>query len=246
MRQAIAGAAIQHGIRFQALNISGHLSLRRFSPAPTAFNACACSVAFNCPDPFWSNEQFQCQYGNNCTADSAGSNWPVLIKSCTTTASILAFDFRCFFNQACIDALLSMFNVDLPTRLPLPAATRAISALNKSKLSFFSPNHTFEKLLGRYFIDKWEMLPDFAGYYNTCSPIKCTYTITRKMDYLYVVTNVFGLLGGIVIILRLLVPVGVTLIHLIASRWYPSYRNADGTPIEKDQGENQVQVLGSC
>jgi hypothetical protein len=232
-----AAASLEQGMDFQTINNSGQLLLRRYSPAPRAFNACSCSVSERCPDSSWSAGHIICKNGNNCTKGDIVWSVPGLTKSCSAAETLYFSDFRCFFNQTCLDILLSMFNVDMPNRLPLPTATRALVALNSSESFAFSPNENLDAISGKLFVDTWKLEPDFVGYYSKCAPNLCTYTIKRKMDFVYVITTVIGLLGGLTVIMRLLVPVSVRFIHSIVSRWKRSSPNKDNQMAENDAGK---------
>jgi hypothetical protein len=232
-------ASSEQGMDFQILNNSGQLLLRRYSPVPSAFNACSCSVSESCPDSLWSAGHILCKNGNNCTKGDIVWSVPGLTKSCTVVKTLYLSDFRCFFNQTCIDILLSMFNVDMPNRLPLPRATRTFVAINSSESFSFLPNEKLDKLAEKLFVDKWKIQPDFVGYYRICAPNSCAYTIKRKLDIVYVVTTVIGLLGGLTVIMRLLVPVSVRFIHSIFTRCKRSSSNVDDQMPENDAGKNE-------
>jgi hypothetical protein len=232
-------ASLEQGMDFQILNNNGQLLLRRYSPAPRAFNACSCSVSESCPDSSWSAGHIICKNGNNCSKGDIVWSVPGLTKSCTIAKTLYLSDFRCFFNQTCLDILLSMFNVDMPNRLPLPEVTRAMVALNSSESFAFSPNEKLDKIADKLFVDKWRIQPDFVGYYSICAPNSCVYTIKRKLDIVYVVTTVIGLLGGLTVIMRLLVPVTLRFIHSIVSQWKRSSSDTDDRMPENDAGKNE-------
>jgi hypothetical protein len=237
-RKVVAAMAIEDDIAFQTLNINGRFSLRRYSIAPTSFDDCTCSVALGCPDPLWSRGQIKCQYGNNCTAGTSVWSVPGMIKSCSTLESIIGSDFRCFFNQTCINILLAMFNVDMPDRLPLPADTRGILAMNSTIPSSFPVNATLKELMMGFMIEEWKLQTDFSIYYSLCSPIQCAYKVSGRLDYLYVATTVIALFGGLVVVLRLLVPFGVKFTHWIVSQWYRSRPNDNGQQIGNAESKN--------
>jgi hypothetical protein len=238
IRKMFAVASFEQGIEFRTLNIDDRLLLRRDSPAPSAFNVCTCSVSERCPDSSWSGGHIFCKNGNNCTKDSIVWSVPGLKRSCSAGEINMLSDLRCFFNQTCLDMLLSMYNVDMPNRPSLPAATRAIVALNISHLSSFSSEEQMDPMFNKLFVEKWELKPDFIGYYSICAPLVCTYTINRKMDIVYIFTAVIGLLGGMTVILRLLVPVTVRLAHSIIFRWKTSVSNIDDQESENHPGKN--------
>src|SRR5205823_4909629 len=92
LRVLLAASGLEGDIRFQSIEVNRNTFLQRYAPAPSAFNACACSVARNCPDPTWSGAQFLCYHGDNCTAGSVVWSIPGLIKSCTAFDRILGSD----------------------------------------------------------------------------------------------------------------------------------------------------------
>ncbi|CAF3374925.1 unnamed protein product [Rotaria sp. Silwood2] len=209
------GYGLEGDTQFQSLIVNGQPLLRRYSPAPSSFNSCACSVSYDCPDPSWSGGQFICQYGRNCTAGSVIWRVPGIAKSCTTIGMLFNSDLRCLFNQTCIDTLLSMYNVDMPSRLPLPESTLHITALNNSIPSRFSPTTKIRYLFYELALEEWNIHPSFENYYNVCSPIKCTYIIPRQMNVIYILSTIVGFYGGLSIIFRLLVPLIVRFIYWI-------------------------------
>jgi hypothetical protein len=242
-RRMFSAASVEQGIDFQAFYSNDDLILRRYSPAPSAFNVCTCSVSQNCPDPSWSGGHIFCKNGNNCTKGTIVWSVPGLTTSCNARETILFSDLRCFFDQACFNMLLSMFNVDMPNRLPLPESTLSMTALNSSNLFSFQPDGKLDQAFNKLFVDKWELLPDFIGYYRICAPLACTYTIDRKLDIIYIVTTIIGLLGGVTIVLRLLIPVIVRFAHSIVSRWKRSGSNINNQVSENHPGKKYKRLF---
>ncbi|UJR12163.1 hypothetical protein I4U23_016340 [Adineta vaga] len=199
-------------IRYQSFQVNNNWLLRRYSPAPAAFNECACSVAYDCPDPVWSSGQFICNYGNNCTAGTVIWSIPGLVKSCTFFETMLSSDLRCFFNQTCVNITLSMYNVDMPMRKPLPANTLAMKALDSSIRSPFLPNDKMRTLLEEMMIIDWNFSVNYSGYYTACAPANCVYRLTERFNIIYVITTILGLFGGLNISLKILILVVVRLI----------------------------------
>ena len=225
LRTSMAASGSEGGIRFQSTDIDGKTFLRRYLPAPSAYNACACSVARSCSDSNWSDAQFLCYYGDNCAEGTVMWSVPGLIKSCTSFDTILDSDLRCFFDKSCMNTLLSMYNMDMPKRQPLPLTTLNINTLNASTLISFQPTDRMEKILNELMIDDWKMRTDYVGYYNSCAPARCTYTVTRRMNILYAFTMVTTYFGGLVITLRLLLPICVRLVYWIFKRRQNKHSN---------------------
>ncbi|CAF4177053.1 unnamed protein product, partial [Rotaria sp. Silwood2] len=108
-----------------------------------------------------------------------------------------------------------MYNVDLPKRSPLPAATLAITAMNSSVPSRFLPNDTISVMLSNLLIEEWQFNIDFDDYYAACAPASCTYTISGRLDIISIVTTNVGLFGGLSLSLRIIIPFVAQLIYWI-------------------------------
>ena len=213
-QQSIASMAsgTENGISYQSFQVNNQWSIRRHSPPPAAYNACACSVAYSCPETTWSGGQFICKYGKNCTAGSVVWSIPGLIRGCTMFETVMSSDLRCFFNQTCLNLILSMYNVDMPARNPLPADTLAIQALNSSIPSPFQPDDPIRVLWQELLTIDWKFAINYNGYYAMCSPASCLYTLTKRLDIIHSITTIIGLFGGLTVSLTLLVQVVVRLV----------------------------------
>lgn len=201
----------ENGVSYQSFQIDGNWFIRRHSPAPAAYNACACSVAYSCPDTAWSGGQFVCKYGKNCIEGTVVWSIPGLVKGCTLIETVFSSDLRCFFNQTCLNIILAMFNVDMPQRNPLPTDTIGLKALNSSILSPFLPNATLRLIFRELMIVNWKFATDYTGYYTTCAPDMCVYTLTERLDIIYGITTMVGLFGGLVVSFKLFISIGVRL-----------------------------------
>ena len=215
-RVMLAASSTQSGMVFQSLDVNGGRIIRRHSPAPSTPDECRCSVAFSCRDPMYLGDQSLCHKGDNCTAGA----WavPGVVSSCTTFETLFDSDLRCFFNRTCLNILLSKYNVSIPNRSPLPQATLAINVLSDSTSSLFAPNDTIGTIYKQLMIEEWKVVSDYQGYYAACAPPTCTYTISRRADYLYVASTLVAVFGGLSVTFRLLVPLVVRLIHGIQLR----------------------------
>ena len=72
--------------------------------------------------------------------------------------------------------------------------------------SRFQPNSTIADILNALGIEDWNERISYTGYYEHCNPINCFYTVTKKFNIPTVVTTVVGLVGGLSVILRILIP----------------------------------------
>jgi hypothetical protein len=53
----------------------------------------------------------------------------------------------------------------------------------------------------------------YESYYNECQPTQCTYRIETRNDLIYIVTTLFGIVGGLITVLKLVVPRLVKLVR---------------------------------
>lgn len=215
-RLIFLASGTQNDLRYQSALINGSWKAFRYSPAPITLNNCTCGVSFECSTDI---AKIICVHGNNCTIGVAKWTAPTQTRRCTSSESFFATDLFCYFQQSCIDALLDAYNYDMPTRLPLPEATRNIRPLNSSIPSRFLMNDSIDIIFNELMVEEWRIKGNFDGYYETCAPELCTYTYTERLNILYVVTRVVGLFGGLVVTLRLLIPISVTLFDLTRRRW---------------------------
>ena len=219
IRMALAVISGESGMRFQKFELNGKPVIQRYSPAPSAFNVCACSVAQTCPDPQKTGGPFICYYGNNCTKNTTKWTVPGISSGCTYYERLLGSDLRCFYDRTCINTMLSMFNVDMPNRLPLPNASYKFSPLNAAIHSKFSPNTTIEVLFNELNLEQWVVLPNYEGHYAICKPKSCTYLVTERSGLTDTISKVISYFGGLSVTLKLLVPLLVRFAYWLARRW---------------------------
>ena len=216
VRSMLLASGMENELSYDSVQINGSWQGYRYSPGPLSVNACACSVDFVCPKP---NGQIYCSYGHNCTVGTTAWIVPGLLKGCIYVDDIFLSDLRCFFDQVCLDKFISLYNYDLPSRPALPEATRTIRALSTKIPSRFSPNDTFDTIFNALMIEEWIIKGDFDRYYAECAPASCTYSYSQRLDIIYMATIILALFGGLVVILRLLVPIGVKSIDSAVTYW---------------------------
>jgi hypothetical protein len=60
-------------------------------------------------------------------------------------------------------------------------------------------------------VSPWTLLRNqtfFQQYFNSCAPDSCQYTNIQRHDFfLYIITSLIGLFGGLSSILRIIVPI---------------------------------------
>ena len=136
--------------------------------------------------------------------DSSNITVPGIYIGCYIIESLLQSDLRCFYNQTCINQLQSY---------SLAKTTLNVTALNTSLPSHFFENSTIEELLNQLMVEEWNRSIIYENYYNDCQPSQCTYTHQTKNSVIYIVTTLVGLIGGLITVLKLIVPRLVMLVR---------------------------------
>ena len=58
-------------------------------------------------------------------------------------------------------------------------------------------------------VEIWHFAADHQAYFDACRPVQCTYTLETRNDVLYMINTLFGLIGGVVTVLKLILPLVV-------------------------------------
>jgi hypothetical protein len=82
----------------------------------------------------------------------------------------------------------------------------AVNALNTSLSSVYKVNSTIQELVDNLIIEKWNVSLAYETYYNECHPTQCRYTFETRNDLIYIVTTLFGIAGGLITVLKLILP----------------------------------------
>jgi beta-lactamase regulating signal transducer with metallopeptidase domain len=81
-----------------------------------------------------------------------------------------------------------------------------VTSLNVSLSIQFFENSTIDDLLNQLMVEEWNSSSMYDNYYSQCQPSKCSYTRTAKNSAIYIVTTLIGLIGGLITVLKLIVP----------------------------------------
>ena len=87
--------------------------------------------------------------------------------------------------------------------------------LDKNIPSRYALNATTNEIIRTFAVEDWNPNITYDSYYTNCNPINCYYTITKKFHIATIVTTVIGLVGGVSVVLKILVPF---LINFIRSK----------------------------
>jgi hypothetical protein len=62
-------------------------------------------------------------------------------------------------------------------------------------------------------VEEWITNISYEKYYAQCAPIICTYSKVNRHDFVYVLTKIISLLGGLTLAIKFIVPVVVQFIR---------------------------------
>jgi hypothetical protein len=128
---------------------------------------------------------------------------PGLYRACFALESLLQSTLECFYDdQDCLADIINFYD-----QLPL---VQDFIRLNSSLPSRFTTNSTIDSLLSELFIEYWSQSLNYSSYFALCQPASCSYEILRRNSLLETITIIIGLVGGLSISLRILVPFVVT------------------------------------
>jgi hypothetical protein len=122
---------------------------------------------------------------------------PGFYTGCFIIESLLQSNLQYFYNQTFINQLQTYL---------VPSVAITVTALDASLPSQYSSNATINELLNTLMIEEWNWTQMYDQYYNECHPIQCSYSVETSNNVIYIVTTVIGTVGGLVTVLKLVVP----------------------------------------
>ena len=164
---------------------------------PSTNEWCLCQRHGSCPRPgaFYLFDFQNTDGVYDHTAIIPNRTVPGIIMDCLPLLMVFASTLECFYNQSCIDQLLSLYPENV-----------SISALNNSLKSRFTPTTPMQNVIDELFIEEIVNETNFTAYYEKCNPTQCTYTYQLRFYWLYVVTTVAALIGGLNVAFCLMAP----------------------------------------
>lgn len=122
-------------------------------------------------------------------------------SGCLPVSSMLASTLTCFYDQTCLDTLLSFFPI-----------TERFSAMVVDNKSRFSPTATIQSMVENLMIEEWNINISYENYYDQCAPAFCTYLKEERHGFLFALTRLIGVLSGLTVLLELIIPSTVQLV----------------------------------
>ena len=81
-----------------------------------------------------------------------------------------------------------------------------VSILNASSSSRFDAGTKIKQNVHELFLEEIFNETSFSAYYEECAPISCTYVLSARFDWIFVITTLVALVGGLNVALRLITP----------------------------------------
>jgi hypothetical protein len=160
----------------------------QFSTNPKIYGDCSCAFSFTC-----SIHSSIYQHPSEIPLYNVSGFY----TGCYVIESLLQSTLECFYDQQCIDGLLRQ--ISLTSRIE-------VTSLDESLRSEYFMNATIAELLNSLMIEEWNFSSSFENYYNECQPLKCTYTLETNNDMIYIATRLFGISGGLITVLKIIIP----------------------------------------
>ncbi|CAF1412955.1 unnamed protein product [Adineta ricciae] len=135
---------------------------------------------------------------------------PGLYYGCYIIEALLQSTLECFYNKTCIATIRYIYYNNLNV---------SMIALDSSSKTRYSVKSTIKELLDQLMIEEWNPSWSYENYYNECQPIECTYIHETKNGIVYIITALFGLVGGLITVLKIVVPRLVKFIRWIIRKW---------------------------
>ena len=168
-----------------------------FQWQPSAFavslapSNCSCAISQSCVEP-----SVIFQYPEEKLLFAV----PGIFQGCFMIEAALQSTLECFYSPDCIRQL--QYYLASNTSIVFPA-------LSATQPSRYRANSTMKTLLDELMVEEWNLTSTYESYYRACQPTQCTYTSVLKNEAIYIVTTLFGLIGGLVTILKVTVPITV-------------------------------------
>ena len=164
------------------------------------------------------DHQCSCALHSDCTTAATvietNSAKTIRIKGlkmgCTPSESFRLSTLECFYDQSCLN-LIYQFANHKESQINL---TNPLNALSRT-ISRFSMNTTINGLINELFVEQWKTVVNYTPYFEQCSPLLCSYTYIEKYNLLHTLYVLFGLQGGLSIVLKWICPKLIRIIHKI-------------------------------
>ena len=161
---------------------------------PNTFMSCSCASSPSCV-------QQATTAGNSISP--ASFSVPGFYTGCFVIEAFLRSTLECLHDQQCIAALQMHF---------WWTSSMEIVALNSSLLKAYSVNSTIGELMDNLMMETWSPSVMYKKYYDARRPAGYSYSYSTRNGAIYIVTKLFGIVGGLSTVLRFIIPRFIKLI----------------------------------
>ncbi|CAF4268451.1 unnamed protein product, partial [Adineta steineri] len=132
-------------------------------------------------------------FGASSSVVSGNIRWSILGMSsgCLPVTSMLVSTLECFYNQTCVNKLISYF-----------LTIESFTAMIYNNQSVYNQNSTIESIIDNLMIEDWMINISYDNYYSECAPASCTYINISRHDFVYVLIKLISVLSGLILVLR--------------------------------------------
>ncbi|CAF1361149.1 unnamed protein product [Adineta steineri] len=140
---------------------------------------------------------------SSCTCSSSTANTCMGLSTLNNDI-VIGFKTGCYMVSALLNSTLEVFHNQTFINI-LTNSSNDFHKLNSS-----SSHDTVETIMKQMFITHWSNETSFKRYFNECAPNSCQYTITKSYEFVFIITILISLFGGISSTLRILIPLIIT------------------------------------
>ncbi|CAF0758693.1 unnamed protein product [Adineta ricciae] len=171
--------------------------------------ACSCKNNVSCPLPgsFYNYSGLDKLGTYDMNKIQPVATLPGLTIDCLPIQSTFLSTLECFYNQTCLELLLSFYSIHTN-----------FSVLNKILPSRFNLTTKIEYLVSELFVEEIFNEINYSKYYAECKPNICRYSYLNRFNWLYLITILLGLFGGITAVLRIVTPYVIQIYFFIKAR----------------------------
>lgn len=131
---------------------------------------------------------------------------PGMRVGCLPYSTVFSGTLECFYDQLCLNTTAKFISTLSSNDWP--------SALTSTG-SRFQPNEALSVIFGEQMVEDWGRANSFADYYKACTPYECSYTTLVQNSYVYLITLLLSLFGGLTVALKFISPLIVHVGHMI-------------------------------
>ena len=179
-----------------------------------ATTSCTCRIHIDCKAESFILDQFG-QLGQEYfpSRDKVLMEIPGMSHGCLPVNTILLSTLECFYNQTCLENLITLLST-----------SERFTAISQFKQSSYSLNSTIQTIVDNLMIEEWMNNIAYEKYYTSCAPILCSYFTNDKYDWKFVLTQLIGLLGALILACSLIIN---NIVKFIRPR---PFRNVESIP----------------